>query len=44
MAPKEKEWWGDVYMLAEDGLRQVFRLDLLLELEVRQWCGDIEHE
>jgi hypothetical protein len=32
------------YLLVEDGLRQVFRVHFLLDLEVSQWDGDKEHD
>jgi hypothetical protein len=30
------------YLLVEDGLRQLFGEDFLLDLEVRPWCRDIQ--
>jgi hypothetical protein len=43
VAPNENKWWGHC-IYVEDGLHQVFREDFLLDLEVRLWCGDIEHD
>ncbi len=31
------------YLFVEDGLHPVFREEVLLDLEVRPWCGDTEH-
>ena len=42
MALREKV--VEILLYVEDGLCQVFREDFLLDLEVRPWCGDMEHD